>query len=74
MKAVIVSFFDTNNMGDLLISDLLYKKAKRHFKEVDAFHYLNGKEVDHSREISIESYDANTQHNRKTSEQKFQNC
>lgn len=56
MKAVLVSFFESNNIGDLLISDLMYKKTKEHFNEVTKINYLNGREVSQKDGIKIESF------------------
>lgn len=56
MKAVLVSFFGTNNIGDLLISDQLYKKAKSHFEEVYRIDYLTGKEIKEENSLEIPSY------------------
>lgn len=56
MKAVLVSFFDTNNIGDLLISDQLYKKTNIYFDKVYKFNYLDGKAQSEGTNLEIDAF------------------
>lgn len=56
MKAVLVSFFDSNNIGDLLISDALYKRVNKHFDEVTSVNFLDGRIMEQGEKITIEPF------------------
>lgn len=60
LKAVLVSFFDSNNIGDLLISDALYKNVGNHFDEVTKIDYLKGTRISNTSELSIDPYHPQT--------------